>query len=504
MSEKQNDQQLKRGLKTRHLNMIAIGGAIGTGLFVASGSSISGAGPGGALLAYAVIGAMVFFLMTSLGEMATYMPVSGSFETYATRFVDPALGFALGWNYWYNWAITVASEMVAGAIVMSYWFPNTHGAIWSILFLALLFGLNLLGARGYGEAEFWFAGIKVVTILIFLVVGILMILGIMKGGPQQDGTLFHNWTTGDAPFHGGFLAIFGITMAAGFSFQGTEIVGVAAGETDNPEKSVPKAIKTVFWRILIFYIGALTIIGFILPYTDPNLLSGATDNIAMSPFVLVFKRAGFAAAASVMNAVILTSVLSCGNSGLYTSSRMLYALAREGKAPKFLSKLNGKGVPVNCLYFSAGFALLCFVLYLTGGENGVYLWLMNGSGMAGFIAWWGIAMSHYRFRKAWIAQGHSVSEFKYHSALYPFGPIFAFILCTIVILFQDYTDVLAGNWGTAFGMYLGIFVFLAFFLPYKIVKKTKIVPLMECDFSRDNITGIDDILAEVDAKAEEK
>lgn len=497
MSKGNDGEHLNRALKPRHLNMIAIGGAIGTGLFVASGSSISGAGPGGALLAYAVIGTMVFFLMTSLGEMATYMPVSGSFETYATRFVDPTLGFALGWNYWYNWAITVASEMVAGAIVMGYWFPNIHGAIWSILFLALLFGLNILGARGYGEAEFWFAGIKVVTIVVFLIIGVLMILGIMKGGPE-GGHLFDNWVNGDAPFHGGFLAIFGITMAAGYSFQGTEIVGVAAGETENPGVAVPKAIKTVFWRILIFYIGALTVIGFILPYTDPNLLSGATDNIAMSPFVLVLRRTGFAAAASVMNAVILTSVLSCGNSGLYTSSRMLYALSKEGKAPSFLSKLSSRGVPINCLYFTAGFALLCFVLYLTGGENGVYLWLVNGSGMAGFIAWLGIAISHYRFRKAWVAQGHSPHEFKYHAALYPFGPIFAFLLCAIVILFQDYQDILAGNWMSAFGMYLGIFVFLAFFIPYKVIKKTKIVPLKDCDFSTDNITGMDDIVSEID------
>lgn len=360
MSEEK--EGLKRSLKARHLNMIAIGGAIGTGLFVASGASISTAGPGGALVAYALIGVMVYFLMTSLGEMATLMPVSGSFETYATRFVDPALGFALGWNYWYNWAITVACELVAGALVMKFWFPDVPGVIWSGLFLVLLFALNFTSAKMYGEAEFWFAGIKVVTIFIFLAVGVLMIFGIMGG----HNTGFQNWTIEDAPFSGGFATIFSIAMVAGFSFQGTELVGIAAGESENPEKNVPKAINTVFWRILIFYIGALTIIGFVLPYTDPNLLKAGTDNIAMSPFTLIFERAGLGIAAAVMNAVILTSVLSCGNSGLYASSRMLYAMAQEGKAPAFLKKVSKSGVPVNCLYFTTAISLIAFLGYLVG------------------------------------------------------------------------------------------------------------------------------------------
>ena len=198
------------------------------------------------------------------------------------------------------------------------------------------------------------------------------------------------------------MTIFSIAMIAGFSFQGTEIVGIAAGESENPEKNVPRAIKTVFWRILLFYIGAIAIIGFILPYTDPNLLQGgAVDNVAMSPFTLVLQRTGFAAAASVMNAVILTSVLSCGNSALYTSTRMIYALAEEGKAPKFLAKVNKHGVPINALIFTAVITLLAFGSYLVG-ENSIYLWLINASGLCGFITWLGIAISHWRFRRAWM------------------------------------------------------------------------------------------------------
>lgn len=241
MEETQQQQGLRRSLKARHMNMIAIGGAIGTGLFVAGGETVSSAGPGGALVAYALIGIMVYFLMTGLGEMASYLPVSGSFETYANRYVDKSLGFALGWNYWFNWAITVAAELVAGALIMKYWFPDVPAAIWSGLFLIILFVLNYLSTRSYGESEFIFAGIKVLTVLVFLFAGTLLILGL---GPEPSPG-FTNWTIGEAPFVGGFTAMLGIFMVAGFSFQGTEMIGIAAGESEDPEKNVPRVLVLV-------------------------------------------------------------------------------------------------------------------------------------------------------------------------------------------------------------------------------------------------------------------
>jgi len=463
------------------MNMIAIGGAIGTGLFVALGGSLSAAGPGGALLAYGVIGIMVYFLMTSLGEMSTYMPVSGAFETYATKFVDPALGFALGWNYWYNWAITVAAELAAGAIVIQFWLPDSNPVLWSALFLALLFALNAFSAKMYGESEFWFAGIKVVTIVVFLVIGVLMILGIMGG--KAPG--FQNWVLEDAPFAGGLMAVINIFMIAGFSFQGTELVGVAAGEAEDPEKNVPKAIRTVFWRILLFYIGAIIVVGFILPYNDPNLLQGGVENVAVSPFTLIFERAGILAAASIMNAVILTSVLSCGNSGLYAATRMLYAMAVEGKAPKMFTKVNKRGVPMAALIVTSIIGMAAFLSSLAGSGT-VYLWLVNASGLAGFIAWLGIAISHYKFRKAFLAQGHSLDELKFTAKWYPFGPIFAMILCLIVIIGQGTFAFSGGSidWLGIVVAYIGIPLFLALYLGYKIVKKTKAVDPAEADLSK--------------------
>lgn len=474
--------ELKRGLKSRHLSMIAIGGAIGTGIFVATGASLSSAGAGGALCAYLAIGAMVYFLMTSLGEMATYMPISGSFSAYATKFIDPALGMALGWNYWYNWAITVAAELVAGSLVMHFWFPNVPSFVWSAGFLFIIFILNFLSARAYGEAEYWFAGIKVFTVISFLIVGTLMIFGIMGG--EQIG--LKNFAANDHLFVNGITGVMGVFMMAGFSFQGTELVGVAAGESEHPERDVPKAINSVFWRILIFYVGAIFIISCIIPYSDPHLLNTTVERVSISPFTLVFHRAGLAFAASIMNAVILTAVLSCGNSGMYAATRMLYALAQEGKAPAIFSKVNARGVPTNALYVTSLVGMMAFLTSYFG--NGVvYSWLINASSMAGFIAWVSIAACHYRFRKAYLAQGKKLEDLKYRAKLFPFGPIFAAILCLIVILGQNYSAFSGEkiDWNGILISYLGLILFLIIWPAYKIIKRTKIVSLTMCDLEKD-------------------
>ncbi|HDU6614523.1 TPA: amino acid permease [Listeria monocytogenes] len=484
--KKETHGEIRRDLKTRHLSMIAIGGSIGTGLFLASGNAIHTAGPGGALVAYIAIGIMVYFLMISLGEMATYMPVSGSFSTYASRFVDPAFGFALGWNYWFNWAITLAVDISTAAIIVQFWLPNTPAWLWSAIFLILIFGLNALSVKAYGESEYWFSIIKVATVIIFLIVGVLTIVGILGG--EVIG--FSNFTAGDAPFKGGFFAILGTFLIAGFSFQGTEMVGIAAGESATPETSVPKAIKQVFWRILLFYIFAIFIIGMIIPYTNPNLLSAEATDVAISPFTLVFEKAGLAFAASVMNAVILTSVLSAGNSGLYASTRMLWAMARDKKAPKFLGKVNRRGIPMAALIVTTIVGAMTFITTLTENGTVIYTWLLSASGLTGFIAWVGIAISHYRFRKAFIKQGHDLSELKYKAKFFPFGPILALVLCILVIVGQDYAAFLKPEftnpaWWQKIGIsYIGLPIFLVFWLSFKFTNKTKVIPLEDCKFDQ--------------------
>ncbi|MFJ7685751.1 amino acid permease [Peribacillus butanolivorans] len=459
--------------------MISLGGAIGTGLFLGSGPAIHTAGPGGALVAYAVIGIMVYFIMTSLGELASFMPVSGAFSTYATRFIDPALGFALGWNYWFTWAMTLAAELSAATMVMKFWFPHSPSLLWSSLFLVLIFLLNYVSVKGYGEGEYWFSIIKVATIIIFIVVGILMIFGIMNG----EAIGFKNFTVGDAPFAGGFLATLGIFIAAGFSFQGTEIVGVAAGESEDPAKNVPRAVRSIFWRIFLFYILAIFVIGLIVPYTNSSL-QGHT--IMVSPFTMVFEKVGLAFAASVMNAIILTAVLSAGNSSLYVTSRMLYSMANEGLAPRIFGKLNKRGVPIWGLVVTSLVGMLAFFASIFG-DGVIYIWLMNAVGVTGFIFWLGIAASHYRFRKAYIAQGFSLEDLPYLSKWFPFGPIFSFILCFSVLLAQNYQAFIGDHieWASVIASYLGIPLFLVMWLGYKFIKKTKVIPLEECQIDFD-------------------
>ncbi|MED4645666.1 amino acid permease [Bacillus cereus] len=460
--------------------MIAIGGSIGTGLFISSGTSIQMAGPGGALIAYISIGIMVYLLMMSLGEMATFLPHSGSFSVYASRFVDPALGFALGWNYWYTWAITIAVELSASAIIMKFWFPSIPGIVWSAAFLTIIFLLNYFSTKSFGEAEFWFSLIKVITIIVFLLVGVLTILGIIGG----EFVGFKNFTIGEAPIPSSGLSILSVFMIAGFSFQGTELVGVAAGESKNPKENVPKAIKQVFWRILLFYICSIFVIGLLIPYTHPYLMNIDIENVSMSPFTIVFEKAGLLFAASVMNAVILTSILSAANSGMYASTRMLWSLAREGKAPKSLMKINKNGVPINALIVTALVGMFAFLSSFLG-EGKVFMWLLSSSGLSGFIAWLGIALSHYRFRKAYIAQGKDINDLTYRAKWFPFAPIISIVLCIVVILGQEYANIVKMNvsWVDLFATYISAILFLCIWFGYKIKYKTKIVDLKQCDFN---------------------
>ncbi|MFP7216885.1 amino acid permease [Lactococcus garvieae] len=472
--------QVKRDLKHRHLTMIALGGTIGTGLFVASGATISQAGPLGALVAYVAIGLMVFFLMTSLGEMASYLPVSGSFASFADRYVDKAFGFAMGWNYWFNSAITVAVEAATVGVIMQFWLPHVPTWIWSTIVIALILLVNLISAKAYGEAEFWMATIKVIAVIAFIVIGLATIFGVMTYKPDVARNLSAGGNHGFVGGIGGMIAVF---MIAGFSFQGTEIVGIAAGESENPEKNVPSAIKQVFWRIIIFYFLSIFVIGALVYYKDPSLLRAAThSDITVSPFTLVFERAGLAAAASVMNAVILTSVISSANSWLYAASRMLFGMAKEGHAPKVFAKTNtSNGVPIYAILATVAIGLLAFLTSIFGTE--IYFYLVAASGLSGFLAWIGIAICHFRFRRAFIKQGHKLSELGYHAKWFPIGPIIALILSIIIVIGQITTVTM--NAQSIITTYLALPLFLILYFSYKIVKKTKLIPLEEVDLSRE-------------------
>ena len=316
---------------------------------------------------------------------------------------------------------------------------------WSLLFFGLIVLLNLLSVKAFGESEYWFALIKVITVIVFLGVGVLTIFGLLGG--KYVGLA--NFTVGEAPFLGGgfpgsFLTMLGVFLIAGFSFQGTELIGITAGESENPKESIPKAVKQVFWRILIFYILAILVIGLLIPYTSPELLGAeSVEEIAKSPFTLVFERAGLAMAAAVMNAVILTSILSAGNSGMYASARMLYAMGKSGMAFKGFRKVNRFGVPMRAVLATAVVVMALFLIEIF--NDGAYQYIVAASGLTGFIAWLGIAISHYRFRRAYIAQCFDLKDLDYRAKWFPFGPLIALVLCVLVILGQDTQLVMHGD-----------------------------------------------------------
>ena len=474
---------LQRNLKARHINLIAIGGAIGTGLFVGTGASISAAGPGGAVVSYGVIGIAIYFMMTALGEMVTHRPVAGAFETYTGEYVEPALGFTVGWMYWYSCAMTIAVELVASSIIMKYWFPDSPSLLWSVLFLGTILALNLFSARVFGEAEFWFAGIKVITIIVFLILGVAMIAGIIGG--HEVG--LSNWTTGEAPFVGGWSGTFSVLMVAGFSFVGVESAAVAAGEAENPRRTMPRAINSVFVRIMLFYIGAIIVVATLVVYTDPSLLSASEENIAASPFTIVFERAGLAIAAAFMNAVVLTSVLSAGNSTLYVGSRLLYSMAGVGRAPRLFARTSSHGVPVWGVLATVTISMLGFLSSLVG-DSVAYTWFYNATGLTGFIVWTGVCLAHLRFRAAWKAQGRDEGELPYRARLFPVGTWFALIVFVGVIIGQGVALAISGfTWYGLLVAYIGLPIAVALWLGYRLVRGSRPVPPGEIDLSADDV-----------------
>ena len=288
-------------------------------------------------------------------------------------------------------------------------------------------------------------------------------------------TGLENLTYKKAPFVGGVPAILSVFVVAGFSFQGTELVGITAGESEDPEKSIPKAINQVFWRIVLFYILSIFVIACIIPYTSPDLLGSSASDVAISPFTLVFRRAGLATAASVMNAVILTSVISAANSGMYASTRMLYSLSVQGYAPSSFMKTTRNGVPLRAQIVTTIVGALTFIASIAGPQ--IYIWLVSASGLTGFIAWLGIALSHYRFRRAFVKQGHQLSELKYHAKWFPFGPIFALILCVLIIVGQDLSAFKNFDWQQILVTYLSVPLFIGLYSYYKIKHHTKLISL---------------------------
>lgn len=444
---------LAKTLETRHLNMIALGGSIGTGIFLTSGVAINQAGPGGALAAYFIISIMVFFLITSLGELSTYMPSTGSFCEYSGQFVSKPYGYAMGINYWFNWAITIAAEISAAVIVIKFWFPHGSDFLFSLAFFVAILCLNLFSVRIYGEVEYFLSIMKVVVIVVFIILGAVLIC-------KQPNFGAHNFVIADGPFHNGLAGFFAVFLVAGFSFQGSELIGITSGETKHPEISIPKAVKNVFWRLLMFYLLGTLIISLLIPF--PKLATNG--DIGASPFTIVFSNyipGGLAA--NILNFIILVAILSAANASMYSATRTLWYMAQTNQAPKMFCKLTSYGLPINALIVTA---LIGSTVFLSSyiGTGALFNRLLNVSSSCGFLAWFGIALSHYMFRKYHIKD---LSKLKYKAIWFPFGPIFSMVLIAIVILGQGYS--LWGNFSIAgfSDAYGSLVIFIAFMVYYK-------------------------------------
>ncbi|KAG4026285.1 hypothetical protein MFRU_042g00140 [Monilinia fructicola] len=477
--------ELQRRLKSRHLQMIAIGGTIGTGLFIGSGSAIASSGPAGALIAYAFVGTLVYSVMMSLGEMATFIPIPGAFTLYAARFVDPSLGFAMGWIYWFSWAITYALELTATGLIIQYWAPQLNIGIFIGVFWVVITGINFLPVSFFGEIEFWFSLIKVITVLGFLIFGIC----IDAGAGKQGYLGFHNWghPGAFAPYLinpenpvAKFVGFWAVLIQAGFSYQGTELVGIAAGETENPRKNVPAAIRKTFFRILFFFVGTIFFIGLLVPYDNPQLLSGGS-NAAASPFVIAAKLAGIKTLPGLINAVLLFVVLSAANSNVYSGSRILVGLAEGHCAPRFFLKTSKSGVPYYAVAFSAAFGLLAFMNESEGGGT-AFEWLQNISSVAGFISWACICGCHIAFMNALKARGISRDRLPYKALWQPWFAWYGLGFTVLIILTQGFTA-----WIPEFDVqgffvaYISLILFVVAYLGHKIICKTKFVGSLEAD-----------------------
>ncbi|KAI1934701.1 hypothetical protein LOZ12_006124 [Ophidiomyces ophidiicola] len=483
---------LHRKLKSRHLQMIAIGGIIGPGLLVGSGNALHLAGPAGILISFSFVGIIVFFVMQALGELATLIPVTGSFTDYSARFVDDSLAFGLGWAYWYLWVTVLANEYNALSLVMGYWTQAVPPWAWILMYWFLFLLLSQLGILVFGEVEFWLAlyetppfhlweiqlmlpRIKIISLTIFFILAI----AISSGGIGGRTIGFKYWEDPGA-FADSINGVARTFVIAGTLYAGTEMVGITAGESSDPMRAVPRAIRQVFWRILIFYVGMMFFIGILMPYNDKRLLASGSKT-AQSPLTIALTDAGIVPGAHLINALIVISVISAGNSSLYVSSRTLMYLGRTGKAPSFLGRTNKRGVPWVALLTSNLFACIAF-LSLSSSAGRVYSALITLSGVSTFLVWATICITHIRFRNALALQGEDPASLPFRAALYPYGTYFALAANVVLIFFQGYTAFVGTFKPVDFVInYVLLPIFVIFVVFWKFYKKTVFVKLADMD-----------------------
>ncbi|OTG87313.1 amino acid permease [Acinetobacter sp. ANC 3832] len=424
-----NSISLKRTMTKRHLIMLSLGGAIGTGLFLSSGEVIAQAGPIGAVISYIIGGLIAYMVMLCLGELAVNQPVTGSFGAFASNNIGPGTGYMVSWMYWLGWSATLGTEFTAAALLMQEWFPTISVWIWTLIFASAVLISNLTSTRFFAESEFWLSFVKVSTVLVFILLGLGAIFGLISFQGYDSAPLFSNLTS-----HGwlpnGLFPIFATMLIVNFAFNGTEMIGIAAGETEEPEKNVPKAIHAAVWRLMIFFVGTIIVISSLLPYQDAGLNTTHGHGLSNSPFVSVFNLIGIPYAEDIMRFVIITALLSTANSGLYAASRMMWALSIQKQLPRIFSKLTKSGTPIVAIMVT----MIGGLPGLLSEQFGADVIFKNLLGVAAFtmvIVWMSICWSQFNFRRKWLRQGHTLAELKFKTPWYPLVPILGFMTCTV-------------------------------------------------------------------------
>lgn len=449
MSEQAN-QHIQRALKNRHIQMIALGGAIGTGLFYGSATVVKMAGPA-ITLSYLLGGIIIFFIMRALGEMSVDHPVSGSFSQYAYQYWGELPGFISGWNYWFNYVVVGMAELSVVGTYINYWFPDVPTWVSALVCLVVVTLINTINVKAYGEFEFWFSIIKVSAIVGMILFGIAVIVfGAGQGG--QPLGISNLWTHGGF-FPNGFHGMLMSLVLVMFSFGGVELVGITAGEAENPKKSIPQAINQVVWRILLFYIGAMAVILSIFPWNEMETTG--------SPFVQIFSYVGIPSAANLLNFVVLTAALSAYNSALYSNSRILYGLAVQGNAPKFFAKLNSAGIPLNAVLVSTGFTLVTVLLSYLNPEK-VFLYFMALATISIVLNWAFILLVQLKFRK-YKQQNDGAIEFR--MPLYPLATYISLAFLALIVLIMAFMPDMR------YSLYVAPVWLLCLYIGFKLKKK---------------------------------
>ncbi|KAI4132314.1 MAG: hypothetical protein LQ338_000775 [Usnochroma carphineum] len=471
----------QRGLKSRHIQLIALGGCIGTGLFVGSGATLSTTGPAPLFMSFVVISLIVWVVMQCLGELSAYVPVAGSsVPLYVKRYVEPSLAFAAGWNYWYAYAMLVASEVSAASVVISYWSNPVPVAVWITIILAVIILLNVFVVSWYGESEFWFASIKIIGIIGLIILGIVLFFG---GGPNHDRLGFRYWQRPGAfiPFAasgdtGRFLAFWTALVKSGFAFiLSPELIVLAAGETEAPRRNIPKAARRFVYRLTFFYILGTLVITVIVASNDDLLLQGVNSgktNAGASPFVIGIKRAGIRVLDHIINAVILTSAWSAGNSFLFAGSRSLYSLALTGQAPRIFRTCNKHGVPYLCVAVTSLLACLVY-LSVSSGSATVFQWFVNLTTISGYIAWIILLITYLRFRRALEFNG-ILHERPYKSPGQPYVTYFALFILSLLTLTNGFQVFFPGKFTASsfLAAYITLPIVIVLYLGHKIWFRT--------------------------------